>query len=231
MSPRLGVLGGTFNPVHVGHVRLALEMAEALGLDGVEIVPAARPPHKPEEGLLPFELRLRLLEMALGDLEGVRANSMEAGRPGPSYTVHTLEELARRRPGDELHFILGSGDLLTLHQWRDGHRLGDLAHLAVAGRDRHGRDAVADYLASRPELGYAPAGPGLWERASGRRLVLVDVPRLDISASFVRDRFRRGSNLRFLLPPAVERELARLRPRLLEIWRERAPSPSVKAHS
>jgi len=215
---RVGILGGTFNPVHVGHVRLGLEMAEALKLDGVEFFPAARPPHKPGEGMLPFELRTRLLGMALEGLEGFSLNLSEAERPGPSFTWDTLTQLRRERPGDSFHFILSVSDLMNLHLWKNGLELGELASLAVANRGRLGRAEAAGYVEAHPEMRCEPLGPGEWRFPSGNRMELVDVPRLDISASFIRDRFRRGANLRFLVPRPVEEELCLLRDEVLKIW-------------
>lgn len=215
---RLGILGGTFNPVHVGHVRLALEMAEALSLDRVELVPAARPPHKPSEGMLPFELRARLLASAVEGLDSVGVNLMEAERPGPSYTWDTLSELVRREPRADIHFIMGASDLLNLHLWHRGPELGRLANLAVSSRDHLGRDAVEAYLAERGEMACEQAEPGRWRMPSGKFIELVDIPRLDISASFIRERFRRGANLRFLIPPGVEEQLNRLRAQVLKAW-------------
>lgn len=215
---RVGLLGGTFNPVHAGHVRLGLEMAEALRLDGVEYIPAARPPHKPGEGMLPFGLRTRLLELALEGIEGFTANLCEAERPGPSYTWDTLTLLKRERPGAQFHFIMGASDLLNLHLWKRGLELGELASLAVANRGRLGREETAAYIEAHPEMRCEAAGSGTWRFPSGNRLELVDVPRLDISASFIRDRFRRGASLRCLVPRAVEDELGRLRDEVLKIW-------------
>ncbi|MFP5223358.1 MAG: nicotinate (nicotinamide) nucleotide adenylyltransferase [Acidobacteriota bacterium] len=215
---RLGILGGTFNPVHVGHVRLALEMQEALGLDRVELVPAARPPHKQDDPMPPFELRAELAELAVEGLSCVGVNRMEADRPGPSYTWDTLLELTANRPGVELNFIMGATDLVNLHSWKHGTKLGTLANLAVSTRDHLGGDEIAAYLANHPEMGYSPDGPGRWVQDGGRRIQLVDVPRLDISASFIRDRFRRGANLRFLVPLRVEEELNRRRDQLLALW-------------
>jgi len=215
---RLGILGGTFNPVHVGHVRLALEMQEALGLDRVELVPAARPPHKQDEPMMPFELRAELAESAVEGLSCVGVNRMEADRPGPSYTWDTLQELTAGRPGAELYFILGATDLVNLNLWKHGTELGTLANLAVSTRNRLGGDQIAAYLADHPEMGYSPDGPGIWRQKCGKRIELVDVPRLDISASFIRDRFRRGANLRFLVPLRVEEELNRRRAELLALW-------------
>jgi len=215
---RLGILGGTFNPVHVGHVRLAVEMQEALALDRVELVPAARPPHKQDEPMMPFELRAELADLAVEGLSSVGVNRMEADRPGPSYTWDTLQELAASRPGVELYFILGATDLVNLHLWKHGTQLGVLANLAVSTRDRLGAEQIAAYLADHPEMGYSPDGSGRWRQECGRRIELVDVPRLDISASFIRDRFRRGANLRFLVPLRVEEELNRRRDQLLALW-------------
>jgi nicotinate-nucleotide adenylyltransferase len=215
---RLGILGGTFNPVHVAHVRLALEMAEALNLDRVELIPAARPPHKSGEGMLPFELRAELLSLAVDGLDRLSVSLMEAERPGPSYTWDTLSELAVRNPEADIHFIMGASDLLNLHQWRHGAKLGSLAHLAVATRDHLGREEIESYLAGRPEIGCEPDGPDGWRMDSGKHIKLVDIPRLDISASFVRERFRRGANLRFLIPRGVEEQLNRLRDQVLTTW-------------
>lgn len=216
--PRLGILGGTFNPIHVGHVRLALEMQEALNLDRVELIPAARPPHKQDDPMAPFELRAQLAELAVEGLSCVGVNRMEADRPGPSYTWDTLQELTASRPGVELYFILGATDVLNLHLWKHGARLGTLANLAVSTRDRLGAQQLAAYLADHPEMGYSSDGPGRWRQECGRLIELVDVPRLDISASFIRDRFRRGANLRFLVPLRVEEELDRRKDQLIALW-------------
>ena len=223
---RLGILGGTFNPVHIGHMRLALEMAEALSLDRVELVLAARPPHKPDCGMLPFDLRKRLLSRAVEGIPALRVNLMEASRPGPSYTIDTLEEMARLHPGVERYFIMGACDLLNLHKWRRGFDLAATANLAVSSRGRLSRAEVEKYIAGRPELGFSPDGPGCWRCATGSRVRLIDVPRLDISASFIRERFRLGASLRFLVPDGVEEELGRIRDQALSAWSgERALPP------
>jgi len=143
---------------------------------------------------------------------------MEADRPGPSYTWDTLQELTVGQPGVEMYFILGATDLVNLHLWKHGTELGTLANLAVSTRDRLGGDQIAAYLADHPEMGYSPDGPGIWLQKCGKRIELVDVPRLDISASFIRDRFRRGASLRFLVPFRVEEELNRRRAELLALW-------------
>lgn len=223
---RVGLLGGTFNPVHAGHVRLAVEALEGLGLDRVELVPAGTPPHKPGSGLLPFALRADLCRAAADGVAGLAVNPLEGERPGPSYTIETLRALTAARPGDEFFFILGMGEFLVLHEWREGLRLAEHAHLAVAARA--GAESEADVrLAARERAqryagrhwpGVKPAGDDGWTLPTGRSLLFLDVPRLDICASFVRARFLAGRRLAGLVPPGVERLLAEHAAQVRAAW-------------
>lgn len=223
---RVGIFGGTFNPVHIGHLRAGIEVAEALGLDGVELVPAARPPHKRGNGLLDFSLRLALCRLAVAGLDGFSVNAMEAERPGPSYTCDTLAELRRTRPGVELTFILGMGDLLCLGQWKDGYDLGRLASLAVHARAGLGLSTFTDCLRVHgPVMGANPTDdPAVWALGGGRTISFVPVARLDISASEIRDRWSRGARLDYLVPQAVLRELVAHEADLAVAWRRPEPS-------
>ncbi|WP_428569112.1 MAG: nicotinate (nicotinamide) nucleotide adenylyltransferase [Solidesulfovibrio sp. DCME] len=207
--PVIGIFGGTFNPVHVGHVRAAIEVAEALSLAAVEFVPAARPPHKNGEPVLDFPLRLKLCRLALDGLSGFSVNTMEADRPGPSYTRDTLASLGRARPDEDFCFILGMGDLLSLPTWKDGLRLGRLAHLAVHAREGLGLEHFGHFLAARAaDMEAAPtADPAVWELPGGRRLTFVPVARLDVSSSDIRDRWRCGRRIHGLVGEAVRHEL------------------------
>lgn len=218
---RVGIFGGTFNPVHIGHLRAGIEVAEALGLDAVELVPAARPPHKRGNGLLDFPLRLALCRLAVADLAGFSVNTLEADRPGPSYTFDTLTELRRTRPEDQLVFIMGMGDLLCLGQWKDGYDLGRLASLAVHARAGLGLSTFTDCLRVHgPVMGAAPtADPAVWTLGGGRCITFVPVARLDISASDIRERWRRGARLDHLVPPAVLRALLAQADALATAWR------------
>src|SRR5437870_4749134 len=105
---RLGIFGGTFDPVHLGHLILAEEAREQGRLEQVLFVPAARPPHKQEQPLTPFAQRVEMLSLALAGNPAFRIEQLERDRPGPSYTVDTLEELRRRQPDAELWLIVGS---------------------------------------------------------------------------------------------------------------------------
>ncbi|EPR42794.1 nicotinate-nucleotide adenylyltransferase [Desulfovibrio sp. X2] len=207
---RLGLFGGTFNPVHCGHVRMAVEAREALGLDRVEFVLAARPPHKQGEGILPFALRWRLLSLALCGLEGYAPSLSEQLLEGPSYTVRTLEDYRRRLPDAELHFICGSTDLLCMDKWMRGRDLPMLASLAVLPRPGANRAAARGFVASFwPEA--REESPDCWRVPGGREIRLLDAPLLDVSATLVRERFRAGRSLACLLPCRVEAALWAMR--------------------
>lgn len=205
----IGIFGGTFNPVHIGHVRAAIEVAEALSLAGVEFVPAARPPHKSGEPMLDFSLRLSLCRHAVAAIEGFRVNDMEAVRPGPSYTSDTLAELRRTRPDEEFCFILGMGDLLGLSTWKNGLEFGRMASLAVHAREGLGLEVFTIFLkANAAAMGAAPTeDPAVWALPEGRRISFVPVARLDVSSSDIRERWRRKKRIDGLVSEAVLREL------------------------
>ena len=209
VSKHVGIFGGTFNPVHIGHLRAAIEVAETLGLTSVELVPAARPPHKRGEGLLDFFLRLRLCQRAVEGLPEFSVNPLEGDRPGPSYTCDTLAFLAETRPEERFCFIMGMGDLLSLGQWKGGFGLGQLASLAVHARAGLGINTFTDILTAHgPAMGAVPtADPAIWTLGGGRCIRFVPVARLDISASDVRDRWRRGRRIDHLVPQSVLGEL------------------------
>ncbi|WP_300157863.1 nicotinate (nicotinamide) nucleotide adenylyltransferase [Solidesulfovibrio sp.] len=219
----IGIFGGTFNPVHVGHVRAAIEVAEALGLAAVEFVPAARPPHKSGEPVLDFELRLALCRLAVEEVPGFSVNSMEADRPGPSYTCDTLAALGRERPGQEFCFVMGMADLCNLPAWKNGLGLGRLAHLAVHSRDGLGLDAFTAFVAANSrEMEASPTGdPACWDLPAGRRLSFVPIARLDVSASDVRERWRHGRRIHGLVPDAVRRELENRDDAIAALWGRR----------
>lgn len=223
---RVGLLGGTFNPIHTGHVRLGVEVLEALGLDRVELMPAGQPPHKPESGLLPFALRADLCRAAAEGVPGLAVNPLEGERGGPSYTIETMRALTAARPADEFFFILGMGEFLVLHEWREGLRLAEHAHLVAASRaggepdadDRLAAQERAQRYAGRSWPGVKPAGSGEWTLPTGRRLVFLDVPRLDICASLIRARFLAGRTLCGLVPPAVEALLHARSAEVRAVW-------------
>ena len=197
---KIGILGGSFNPVHVGHVRMAIETLERLGLDRVELVPAKRPPHKTAEGILPFELRTALVDLAVADVPGLGINPLEGDRPGPSFTCDTLTCFRAEAPKDEFHFIVGASTFLELDTWRRGLEVPSMASLAVVNR-WEAADKVADYIART--WPHAERNGDVWAFPDGNRIQLLDIPRLDIKGEQVRRRWLERRSLRHLVPEGV----------------------------
>ncbi|WP_419787377.1 nicotinate (nicotinamide) nucleotide adenylyltransferase [Pseudodesulfovibrio sp.] len=199
---KIGILGGSFNPVHIGHLRVAIEVRERLGLDRVELVPAKQPPHKTDSNILPFETRLALVERAIEGVPGLGANPLEGERPGPSFTCDTLHCYHTEQPESEFWFVLGASTFLELDQWRRGLEIPAMASLAVVNRwEASGR--VSEFITSHWPDAEAD-GDGIWFFPEGNSLRLLDIPRLDIKAGHIRRRWLEGRSLRFLVPPGVE---------------------------
>ncbi len=190
---RVGVFGGTFDPVHYGHLILAEQCREQGRLDEVWFVPAARPPHKREGSLARFEQRAEMLALATAGHPAFRVLELEKERPGPSYTVDTLADLRRREPGAELWLVLGSDTLEDLGSWHEKQRLAELAGLLVMARPGH---PIPSPGAVRGVLALAAAAP--------LRMAVVEVPLIDISSRDLRRRAAAGRTLRYFLPRAVE---------------------------
>ena len=182
---KLGLLGGTFNPPHIGHLVSAQEASGQLGLDRVLLVPVHVPPHKGIECDPGLEHRLELCRLALED--GLELSLVDAEVPGPSYTVDTLRRLHERCPGDELTFLVGGDMALSLPTWREPAGILELAELGVAEREAVRRVDIS-------------------ERLSGfdlQRVHFFDMPRLDISSSLIRRFVAAGRPVRHLVPERV----------------------------
>jgi nicotinate-nucleotide adenylyltransferase len=190
---RVGVFGGTFDPVHFGHLILAEQCREQGRLDEVWFVPAPRPPHKDEDSLTRFEQRAEMLALALAGNPAFRALDIEKGRAGPSYTADTLAELQRRHPQDELFLIVGSDTLKDLPTWHEPQRVLRCAGLLVTARPGNPVLPAEDLRARIP----LPADVPL-------RLEVVQTPLVDISSRDLRRRAAQGRSLRYLLPRGVE---------------------------
>jgi nicotinate-nucleotide adenylyltransferase len=204
---RAGIFGGTFNPVHLGHLRAAEEAAEALDLARVHFVPSARPPHKDaaEEDLAPAEERLAWVRLAVAGNPRFAVDPIEVERDGPSWLVETLAALGERL--GPLCFLLGRDAFGEMAAWREPHRLLELADFAVLSRPPHPpggatlRDWLPPELAGDVEL--AADGRSARHRRAGTRIQLLEITALDISASEVRARLLKGLSVRYLLPDPV----------------------------
>jgi len=190
----VGLLGGTFNPPHVAHLVCAMEARDQLALDVVRLVPAGMPPHKQVPDDPGVEVRVALCALAAASEPGLEVLRAEADRPGPSYTVDTLRALHDAFPGDELTFIVGGDQALSLPTWREPEGLLSLARIAVAARGDATREQILDRCST-----LAGAADGL---------VFFDLPRLDVSSSDLRRRVAVGRPIRHLTPEAVAERIA-----------------------
>jgi len=204
---RVGVYGGTFNPVHLGHLRAAEEVAESLGLTRVLFVPSHTPPHKAaasEGGIASGADRLSWVAAAVADHDRFEACSLEVDRPGPSYLVDTLETLGREWGGPPV-FILGSDAFSDMGNWREPRRLFQLAHYAVMNRPPEPLGSVAEWLPAmaRELVEIAPDGASARHREAGTTICRVPIQGLAISASEIRGALRAGRSIRYLVPETV----------------------------
>ncbi len=188
---RLGIFGGTFDPVHYGHLLLAETCRQELNLDQVRFVPANTPPHKQGHQIADGHARADMLNLAVSGYPEFVVDRRELRRQGPSFTVDTLAEFRAEFPDADLYLLLGADSLRDLLTWREPERFAQFATLVACNRP--GVDAisaahVADWVGSE----------------IARRVVTVKMPGTDISASEMRDRVRDGRGLRFLTPRAVE---------------------------
>lgn len=186
-GPRVGVLGGTFDPPHLAHLVLASAARRALGLDRVVLVPAGDPWRKADRDVTPASVRLRLVEAAAKPLPWAEVSAIEVEREGPTYSLETFEELAAAEPEAEWWFLLGEDALADLPNWHEPERLVQAVRFGLA--QRPGAEPAASTL---------DAVPGLADRVD-----LVPMPALDVSASDLRERAARGEPTTPLLPVAV----------------------------
>lgn len=193
---RLGVFGGTFDPPHLGHLAAAQDVLEALALDEVVFVPAARPPHKDASELAPASVRMQMVEAAVAGDPRYRVSDVEVRRGGVSFTVDTLRLLQDEEPEARLHLLLGVDQWVQFGSWRRPREIARRARLVVMTREGEGTD----------DPGLGPDGeppPEFFE---------VPVTRIDISSTQLRRRIKAGRSVRYLVPDSVRRiiESARL---------------------
>lgn len=194
---KIGVLGGTFDPIHLGHLIVAEYIREKLGLREVLFVPAGRPwlKLKEEKQVTPAEHRLAMVRLAVASNPHFKVSTMEIDRPGPSYSIDTVLELRTKlEVGAEIYFILGPDALAKLPKWKDPERLLESCHVVGIGRPGHAKTDLRKLEASLP--------------AVSQHIVLMDVPQIDISSTDIRKRVAGGLSIRYLVPEAVEKYIA-----------------------
>ena len=204
---RLGLFGGTFNPIHYGHLRSAVEVAEALDLGQVWFIPAALPPHKSQIDMTSFEVRLTMTRLAVGRQARLAVSDVEGRRPGKSYTIETLHLLREEfGPQGELFFILGMDAMLEIATWKNYRELFTLSHFVVMERPGYNRDRLGKLLQEQVHPDFKPlsAGEG-FEHPSGYRVLIQATTLMDISGTRIRRLVRQRRSIRYLLPEGVRR--------------------------
>jgi len=182
----IGCFGGTFNPPHIGHLILARECLWQRGFDEVRLIVSARPPHRDAPAVDP-ETRFAMVQRAVAGQSGLVASRVELDRPGPSYTVQTLEALTAGEPGTAFTWIIGADQLLAFDRWHEPERILQLARLAVVARGEADLDAIGEAAES--------VAPG--------RVDLVEMPEIGISSTMLRERRRLGQPVDHLVPGGV----------------------------
>jgi nicotinate-nucleotide adenylyltransferase len=203
---RVGLFGGTFNPIHFGHLRPAEEIGEEFDLDPVLFIPAAAPPHKKKEGILSAPLRLEMVRLAVSDNPRFSASGVELERPGKSYSIQTIEHFRREfGPEARLHFILGLDAFLEINTWKDFPVFFHLCHFVVMTRPGFEKkfsrehlpvELAEDFCYDTRTMGYA--------HVSGFFVYPREITALDISSTRIRDFLAAGRSVRYLLPGPVE---------------------------
>ena len=210
MTQRVGILGGTFNPIHFGHLAAAEEVCDRLMLDQAIFIPSFLPPHKSGEGLPSAEQRQEMVRLAIEGNPRFAVSDLEIRRGGTSYTIDTIKALQQIHDGADLYFITGLDSFLEIGTWKEWERLLTLCSFVVLSREGHRFRSIA-------ELGFLNAAEHDLDRLDARertrtviesgdmRIHLERVPLYEISSTDIRNRVRGGRSIKYHLPDAVER--------------------------
>lgn len=213
MSPkRIGLFGGTFNPIHLGHLRTSLEIREHFRLDEIVYIPAANPPHKETRGMVDAIHRMKMIRLAIADIPGFTTSDIELKRTGPSYTIDTLKHFREISPeGTELYLILGLDAMLEIHTWKSYQAFFRLVPLIVMSRpdpkvpgSGPGWKILEEYLARKISEHYRYSrARKAFTHDEKMAIFKWDVTALDISSSAIRQMIKSGRSPGFLMPEAV----------------------------
>jgi nicotinate-nucleotide adenylyltransferase len=200
----VGLFGGTFDPIHLGHLRGAEEIRESFDLEKVIFIPAAKPPHKKTEGVMDASHRLEMVELAIRANPYFAASDIELERPGKSYSIDTIRYFKETHRGP-LFFILGGDAFYEIETWREFESLFSLCHFIVMTRpDSRKRGDVLDLPKSLVSFFKYDAASGAWVHDSGNRLHLKEITSLDISSTKIRELIEKGGSVRYLIPGEIE---------------------------
>jgi nicotinate-nucleotide adenylyltransferase len=201
---KLGILGGTFDPIHLGHLRTAEEIGQALNLEKVYLIPSASPPHKTGEPVASFNDRSAMVRLAVGDSALLEVLDLEAKRPGLSYSIETLKAFhSTHKPQPELFFILGTDAFREIKTWKNYQDLFEYAHFVIIERSGVQLHELEPLLL---ELGFDTKDTereDAFIRPSGKRVFRMSTTLMDISSTRIRELVAEGKSIRFLLPDPV----------------------------
>lgn len=207
-----GLFGGTFDPIHIGHLRCAAEMLELFALNRILFVPASRPPHKLEGAITPFRHREQMIRLAIEGNPDFSFSDVEHRRDGVSYSVETVEQILEHYRIDhlELYFILGQDAFHAIRTWKNWERLLLLCHFAVMTRPGYERQPLETILTPEFASRFTPDEPaGGYRGPGGRMLYFRQVTFLDVASSDIRKRAREGRSIHYLVPEPVRRYIVR----------------------
>jgi nicotinate-nucleotide adenylyltransferase len=202
---KAGVFGGTFDPIHLGHLRTAEEIGQQLTLEKVYLIPSASPPHKTGDPVTSFEDRMSMVRLAVRGASRLEVLDLEGRRPGLSYSIETLRELhsAFARPHTEFFFFLGMDAFLEINTWKEYKALFQYAHFVVIQRPGFHLDDLGSVIADLG-LGFKEtANPDVYRAPSGKTLIRMKPTLMDISSTRLRQMVSHGQSIRFLVPESV----------------------------
>jgi len=211
---RIGLFGGTFDPIHFGHLRAALEVRQGFDLDEIFMIPAAAPPHKKTAAVTNASDRLKMLELAVSGQSGIKISDIELRRPGPSYTIDTIGYFKKTRsPDSKIYLILGLDAFLEIDTWKSYLNLLEQVAFIVISRpildcnDFSSRwNVLKQFLCDKISSDYKFSDSLLcFNHPKARPIHMFDVTSLDISGTRIREHVRKGLSIEFLVPPKVEK--------------------------
>jgi nicotinate-nucleotide adenylyltransferase len=202
---RLGLFGGTFNPIHLGHLRAAVEVREAFNLDRLLLIPSAHPPHKIADRVANAEDRLEMVRLAIQDEPSLEASDVELARPGLSYTIETLRYFQEEFGSEsDIHFIVGQDAFSEITTWKSYQALFVTADFIVMTHPRPKLRSLEDFIHTQISAEYQyDRASNLYSHPQWCTIFCLNITHLDISATKIREWVRRGHSIRFLVPDAV----------------------------
>ncbi|MCB0356301.1 MAG: nicotinate (nicotinamide) nucleotide adenylyltransferase [Bdellovibrionales bacterium] len=205
MSKKVGIFGGTFNPVHRGHEASVRQVHQLLNLDKIIVVPTFQSPHRMQEEVAPAPQRLEMVKRAFASMDFVEVSSYECTKKSVSYTIETLEHLKSLQPNDELYLIIGADQFNQFHRWQDFAKILQISHLVVTSRP--GVDLVQSKLELPEELARLITNDKneTWNLTTGKKIYLIQLEDVEASSSEIRSRLRSGESVSQLLNQDVEK--------------------------